>query len=174
MQKVNYPQLELFSKTEGYSETKKIERLNNSFFGYIRIYERITLILIGSAIMSIVSFSLGVERGKKLALTAKSESITGPKVESVPAPESQEIIQPPIHKDAPVNYTIQVASYENKASAEREAETLRKNGLLSLILAKGKYTVVCVGNFSNRETAKALLSELKKQKRYRDCLIRKL
>lgn len=165
-------QLELFSSTTKGAIETKAQTATRSFFCYLRSYERVIITLIGLVITGIVSFSLGIEKGKKLANT-KLESIASPKIQKNLSPEKQEVIKPPVVKDvAAENYTIQVASYQSKASAQREVEALRKKGLLPLVLSKGKYTVLCVGKFSNKETARSLLSELKK--RYGDCFIRKL
>lgn len=69
-------------------------------------------------------------------------------------------------------YTIQIASYAGKTSAQREMDTLKKQGLLPVIKSSGNYTVLCVGNFPDKATAKSLLTQLKKK--YRDCYIRRL
>lgn len=164
MEKNNYHQLELFSQIQkDYRQIKRQVR-NNSFFSYIRTYERVIIIIIGFVITGIVSFSLGVEKGKKLVTTPsiKMQDTLGPKIQPITIEK----------KDSLQNYTVQVASFQNKLEAEKEAKELRKNGLLPLILSKGRYTVLYVGNFSNKDTAQSLLSQLKK--RYRDCFIRRL
>jgi len=86
-------------------------------------------------------------------------------------PVKQEIILQPQQagKDC---YTIQIATYQAKDGAEREMAKLRRNGLSPLVIKKGAYSVVCVGNFNNKETAKSLLTKLRSK--YRDCYIRRL
>jgi len=69
-------------------------------------------------------------------------------------------------------YTIQIASYAGKTSAQREMDALKKEGLLPVIKSSGNYTVLCVGNFPDKATAKSLLTQLKRK--YRDCYIRRL
>ncbi|MBU1998427.1 MAG: SPOR domain-containing protein [Candidatus Omnitrophota bacterium] len=81
-------------------------------------------------------------------------------VESVPAPKDKGY------------YTIQVASYKTQVSAQREVEELKKKGFSSLILSKGKYLVVCVGKFEDKESAKSSIVRLKNK--YQDCLLRRL
>lgn len=188
MEKRSFSQLELFSQTkQNYHQPKGI---SNSFLSYIYNYEKTILITIGFIIIGIVSFSLGVEKGKRLSIvkfnshldmaakTKLSESvqiITQQQNQTAIKKEDASVkIQPqPIYtKDSIRNYTIQVATYQTNSHAQREVEILRKKGFNPLVLSKGEYTVVCVGNFSNKETAKSLLSELKK--RYRDCFIRRL
>lgn len=179
MEKENYSQLELFSQSKSPSDLKM--RLSNHLFSFIQNYEKGILLFVCFIITVIVSFSLGVEKGKKVAQLSISNQIKVNETRSLirtdkeqvqPAIEKQESIQPPKVKEYIENYTIQLATYQTKTYAQKEAEVLRKKGLLPLILSKSGYTVLCVGNFSNKETAKSLLSELKV--RYRDCFIRRL
>ena len=87
---------------------------------------------------------------------------------------------PSLQPDQPVErikieedyYTIQVASFEQKKSAQKEAERLSDIGYEILIVPKGKHSIVCVGKFAKREEAKDFSSKLKS--RYNDCLIRRL
>lgn len=180
MEKARHLQLELFSQGQkGHSEAKS-RTLGHFFLNYIWNYEKIILIIIGLVITGIVSFSLGVQRGKSLVekyqiLTpkTKSESAIVPKTQEQPKIEKQDMIRQ-ITSAGPLqyNYTIQLASYQNKTSAQKEAQELKRKGYLPLVLSKGQYIVLCVGNFSNKETARPILSELKK--RYQDCFIRRL
>ncbi|MFH1397470.1 MAG: SPOR domain-containing protein [Candidatus Omnitrophota bacterium] len=72
------------------------------------------------------------------------------------------------------SYTVQVASYKNNITAQKEAQRLRKSGLESLVLAKGKYSVVCIGSFTEKNKAQEVLLKLKTKKQYQDCLLRRL
>mgnify|MGYP001616705161 CR=1 FL=1 len=171
MEKENYSQLELFSQSKGPGDPKI--RLSSHLFSFIRNYEKGILFFICFIITAIVSFSLGVEKGKKvIKVNPPHPLIRTEKGQSQPVTEKQEGKQLPKVKEYIENYTIQVATYQAKTHAQKEAEALRKKGFLPLILSKSGYTVLCVGNFSNKETAKSSLSELKK--RYQDCFIRRL
>jgi hypothetical protein len=88
-------------------------------------------------------------------------------------PVKQEIILPasPADQDNSA-YTIQIASYSARDGAEKEMAKLRQKGLAPLVIKKGSYSVVCVGTFNNKETARSLLTQLKSK--YRDCYIRRL
>lgn len=163
MEKVKYSQLDLFSPSKDYREVKT---QTTNKLGYIRNYEKVIVIIIGFIITSMVSFFWGVEKGKQLIpATAQIKPVT----ERI---KKQSLIKEPVRKDPLHNYTIQLASYRSKTSAQKEADALRKKGHLPLILSKGKYSVVCVGNFSDKKMATNLLPEFKK--RYRDCFIRSL
>lgn len=173
MEKNDYQQLELFSQAKGNNrEKREISRL---FLNYIWAWEKAILIIIGLAVTGIISFSLGVERGKRITQVRTEEA---PPVLFIPLPGEAPSAQlpQPVKKEEPreylPNYTIQVASFLNKTSAQKEADTLKRKGLSPMVLPKGKFNIVCVGNFSQRKDAESLLSKLKKQ--YQDCIIRRL
>ncbi len=145
-QKEDYTQNELFTQDSGSGQYKPRARVE-PFFTRIRGYEKALLIIMGLVLLSIVSFSLGVEKGRRAALyrTRNAE---------------------------PLTYTIQVAAFKNRALALRHAQALESKGLSPLIFAKGNYIILCVGKFSNQESAQPLLNQL--QKTYAGCRIRRL
>ncbi len=165
MEKVNSPQLELFSQQQNNSAETKSAGFNFSFFNYMRGYEKTILLIIAFLTIGIISFSLGVEKGKGQKIPVTKEIAAPPKIQQPAVKQEEAILQ---------GYTIQIASYQARESARKEAELLKKKGLNPIILSKGKYSVLCVGSFSNREKAQALLLELEKNKRYKGCIIRRL
>ncbi len=193
MEKVNDPQLELFSQQVSGVPKKALPR--GSFLGQIRAYEKAVLIIIGFITISIISFSLGVEKGRKMAssnilMERAAVAVPAQPVVAAVAQKQETVLDRPqslnteaetVVKKEPVNdqkagknYTIQVASYKVKTYAQKEADILKNKGLSPLFLNKGNYVVLCVGNFVSRSAAESLLTELKKQKRYSGCLIRRL
>ena len=185
MDKINYSQLELFSQSKDYDRLRSKQKMSKTFLSYIWNYEKTLLIIIGFIISGIVSFSLGVEKGKKLAILKTNShldiavkiqqpaiNLTTSQNRYQPVIKKQDSIQQAEPKNYIQNYTIQVASYQSKTHAQKEAEALRKKGVTPLVLSKGDYIIVCVGNFSNRDAAKSLLLDLRK--RYQDCYIRRL
>ncbi|MBM3246815.1 MAG: SPOR domain-containing protein [Candidatus Omnitrophica bacterium] len=170
MEKEQDSQLELFSQGENEYGQAKAVRPDPSFLAHIWGYEKIILIIIGLVITGVIAFSLGIEKGKRLVRTQINAV---PKIQVQPKIENQEATQPVAPAESSQNaYTIQLASYQSKAAAQKEAEGLKRKGLAAVILPKGKYTVVCVGSFNDKERARPLLTELKK--RYQDCFIRRL
>jgi len=193
MNNQNSSQLELFSHSLGYSESKG--RLTSYFLRRIWVYEKVILFTIGFIITAVIAFSLGVEKGKTLAVlnsdarfdiakrrqpnaeAARPKYISTqeqPLLErknQTPVPKS-ETAAPLKSRDNLQNYTIQLASYKSRTYAQKEADTLKKKGLSPLIVSKGGYAVLYVGSFRDKENAKALLSELGKQ--YRGCFIRRI
>lgn len=184
MERNVYSQLELFSETKNY-DTVRPGSSNRLFFGYIRAHEKIILGIITLVIVSIFSFSLGVQKGGKLSglipgntkevpisTAIKPQKPADQKPAMHSAIEKEIVIEKPSIKDFQHNFTIQLASYKAELAAKKEADALKKKGFSPLVLSKGKYSVLCVGNFSEREKAKTMLSQFKK--RYRDCILRKL
>jgi len=180
MDKENHYQLELFSEENGQSQKKQI---SNSFLRYIWAYERSILISIGILATGVISFSLGVEKGKRLMMLKADAhlDLALNKQQEAPKPDTQSTInqkgqnQTPIKnepKEYSENYTVQIASYKTFGHAQDEVTALKKRGLSSFVLSKGKFSIVCVGSFPKQESARPLLVQLKK--RYRDCYIRRL
>lgn len=145
-EKQNYSQSELFTQSLD-SRHYKPHIPKNPFFLRIRGYEKITLLIMGLVLISIVSFSAGVENGKRAAFAKNGGQDQN-------------------------GYTIQVASFKNKELALRHAQSLKSDGLAPMVFAKGNYIILCVGKFSNQENAQPLLIQL--QRIYAGCRIRRL
>ncbi len=145
-EKQDYSQSELFTQ-ELDSGQYKPRIPSNPFFMRIRGYEKVMLLIMGLVLLSIISFSLGVEKGKRIAFVSNRNL-------------------------EPAGYTIQVAAFKNRSLALRQAQLLAKKGLAPLAFAKENYIILCVGKFSNRESAQPLLTQL--QRTYAGCRIRRL
>lgn len=179
----NTSQMELFSqmKEGGAGNTPS----TNPFLSFILSYEKTMLVIIGFIITGVICFCVGVEKGKKLAMLESRPAFkqpqlsapmqaaprqttqnTTPQEEKTPAP-SQATTQ-----DSDDNYTIQVASYQSKVYANKQASALQKKGLAAHVRSKGSYSILCIGKFNSKEKAKSVLAELKKS--YGDCYIRRL
>ena len=141
-------------------------------------YEKAILIILAILVTGIIAFSLGVEKGRQLTPLAQSTAVQRVKPLETTALAQTIIKKEVMLKQAPVAiqqqgvFTIQVASFKTKANAQKEAEMLKQKGLTTLFLARGGYTILCVGNFPNKETAQPLLSELNKH--YGSCYLRRL
>ncbi len=173
MEKSPGHQLDLFSDSqeEINSSPRRSERAY--FSKYIWGYEKAILMGIILLVTAIVSFSLGVERGKRIQSlpTPQANIHTKPSVEQLPKePEAKEQIIIP--KTTEGVYTIQVASFKTGSYAQKEAELLKKRGYKTTVLNKGEYVILCVGNFSDKKQAQSLFLELRRY--YKDCRIRRL
>jgi hypothetical protein len=165
-------QLELFSQPHSVRDVNP-ER-GHAFLSRLRAHEKIIITIMAMVISGVISFSLGVEKGKRISLLGASTRMDIAAIQApqeTPAKLTQAPPAPP--KETPKeSYVIQLASYKTKILAQKEAEVLRKKGFSPLVLSKGSYSVLYVGNFANREKAKLLLGELKK--RFKDCYVRRL
>jgi len=179
-------QLELFSESNSDSAVRG-RQSNGSFAAYIRRYEKIILSIIAIITTCIVSFSFGVEKGKRISrqnynsradlamqvpqpqvrtqvVTTKAVTISTPKQQNEASDQKIQQLMG--------SFTIQLASYKSKTSAQKEVESLKRKGFIPIVLLKGSFNVLCVGNFSTKKEAQSMLSELKK--RYTGCYIRRL
>ena len=147
----------------------------------------------------VFSFSVGVERGKKIALANSiknvySNVLSAPPEKAAPAPVAKQStlktmtpapVAVPIPQENITNevapalvsagtgsYTIQVASFKQLEYAQKEAEALRKKGYEIFVLPKGSYSIVCVGKFLGKDDADMTLARLKKT--YKDLMLRRL
>ena len=139
-------------------------------------YENVIISIIVLIMLIIVSFSLGIERGKKLLdsrapLRSDAVVVPAPFRAETREPALEEIKRPSLKKKTQP-YTIQVATFKRKASAEKEMSRLRRLNYDSFFQAKGKFYLVFVGNYATRELAKKDLRELRKI--YKDCFIKRV
>lgn len=173
MENNSHRQLELFS-TSRETVQRKNDSCGESLFFQIKNHEKALLITAGLIVISIISFSLGVEKGKKIA-SIRSHSRLDLALDEKPIKENIQTAVTAV-KEEPVTtkdgYTIQLACYKTRSYADKEAQTLKIKGLTPLIQEKGDYIVLCVGNFSDKETAKILLLKLKT--RYQGCYVRRI
>ena len=139
VEKQDYSQSELFSPLDNGGQYKR-QLPKNSFFLRFRGYEKVMLLIMGLVLTSIISFSLGVEKGRRVGDQS--------------------------------GYTIQVVTFKNRQLALREVQLLKEEGLTPMAFVKGDYIILCVGKFSNQESAQPLLIQL--QRTYAGCRIRRL
>lgn len=157
-------------------------------------YENTFLVTIGLIMLLIVCYSLGVEKGKRLA-RLKSESIEveqgqlekRPQFKSLQPPlgspqggSEDRNLQQPKQKKTKVKVAqaqktskappyIQVASFRTDKYARKEKEQLEEKGYQSFVATWGNFKVVCVGGYKNRAEASSALHKLRKL--YADCIL---
>lgn len=173
--------------------------------------ENLVIFSIVSIMVTVFTFSLGVERGKRIALREGNGpaldapvpeapvSAAGPvdpaeAVAAVKSPAkgsallaSLKTVNPAVSaanvpaaafqpqdvvKKTSGGFTVQVASYKSKKSAQKEVQALQKKGFKAYALPKGEHIVLCVGNFQKREEASMYGKKLKNN--YQDLVVRRL
>lgn len=140
-------------------------------------YEHIVFIFIGIIIACVVSFSLGVEKGKSIK-AKKAEAITEEEIRIPAAHTAETVVEEPAieipvepeKEEGPV-YTVRVASYFKESTAEKEMELLKGKGIDSFTYQSGRYYVVCVGRFEDKKKARS--EQRKLLKSYPDCYVKK-
>jgi len=138
----------------------------------------------------IISFALGVEKGKKVSKENVStrflaeSTLPSQEIQKEIPVKKEEIIETPVENKKiekekksdtimTSGYIIQVASYKKNSSyIQKEVEKLQSNGYKTITVAGGDYMGICAGMFSDREEAQKHLKEL--QRTYKDCFIRKI
>jgi len=171
MEKETGNQLELFSKPKDEFKLPG-NRFDKAYFTkYIWGYEKTILIVIAFLVTGIVSFSLGVEKGRRAQVNQPGIMASKPQILQ-PQSETGTVAKQPVALPLQEAYTIQVASFKANSYAQKEVELLNKRGYKAVTLNKGEYIILCVGNFPSKEQAQSLLLELNRY--YKDCRIRRL
>ena len=141
-------------------------------------YENIILLFIGSIMLLVIFFSLGVEKGKRSTIAQAG----GEKAENVisEAPQKEE---PKIAKNSEITekkvidipqklYTIQVSAFRKEGKAEKEIARLKNNGYDTFVMPSEGWLQVCVGRYASREESEKDFAALKKN--YPSCYFRKI
>ena len=176
-------QFELFSRSKGNLSNKSILNLNkNSKSSHIILnIDNLIIIFISIILAIIFSFSLGVEKGKRINInkiakrsekeiiqqTAKTTAVK----QHIKKEEKKGKISTDV-KEKVSKYTVQVATYKKGSYVKKEAQRLEKEGYKIIVVPKGKFIELCVGSFNDKNQAKLSLKKLRKK--YQDCFIRRL
>lgn len=183
-------QFELFPNSVG--GTERTAKPAFLFSSLTLSLENLIVVSIFFVMMVILSFTLGVERGKHVEaaspqtspLLSAAKDLVFKKQAALPAvktisdsenSQSAAIEEARIIKPTEIlknGYTIQVASFKKDEYAKKEAQLLIKKGYNIFIVPKGGYSILCVGKFPQKERAQSLLGELKLK--YKDSIVRRL
>ena len=126
----------------------------------------------------IVSFAMGVERGKRLAPLA----VAARRIEEAPPAKEPEAkkkaetkkepeIKAPSRGTPAGIYAIQLISYKKKRLAEREQRKLSGKNIEAFIVPSGEWFQVCAGGYADMREAGRALEKFSKD--YKGCFIRK-
>ena len=177
---INYkqPQFELFP-----ANSATLEDINKPKFLLANLtlsLESLVIFTILGIMVALFSFSLGVERGKHLAAQALDERVSAAwnvgartiaaapvAAAVVPATMVAPVVRPAVnHGFMTVRYTLQAATYGNEEFARQDALLLKAKHFQPFLIKNGKYWLLCIGNFSTRESASALLRKLPGEYRF--------
>ncbi len=183
-------QLELFSQEKPDSKP----RMPSSFLAYVKKFEKAILLIMSLVVVAVIAFSLGVEKGKRMASPESREASidrafrtatpaaqnpvdTQPAQQqtleqnTTPAPAPTNAVIQQQKKETQGRFIIQIGSFLSRTNANQEASVLKKRGFSPLIISKGRYNILCVGSYPTKEAAQASLNKL--QKSYQGCFIRR-
>lgn len=184
-------QLNLFAFEQGQRDIKKRNTI---------VVPLDTFLLLGIVIvlLFILFFSLGIERGRKIAerylaeknkaglesiddkFAVVSEDLDKPEnnnqkqqkeASAAAIKDSKEQVTVEEKKEES-KYIIQLVTYLKEKIALEEVNNLKKEGYPVYVSKKGEYTVIFVGGFKSREEAQKSMQTLRKK--YKDCFIRRL
>jgi septal ring-binding cell division protein DamX len=179
---INYkqPQFELFP-----ANSATLEDINKPRILLANLtlsLESLVILAILGIMVALFSFSLGVERGKGLAAQALDERVSaawnvGARTMAVPVavPAAPLAGMAPVTRNVPEQrpagyglgnrYTLRLATYGNEEYARQDALLLKAKSFQSFLIKNGRYWLLCVGNFANKESAVVLLRKLPGQYR---------
>ena len=142
-----------------------LPRLKNSI---TLSHENIIFLAICFVMTCIISFSLGVEKGRhdidfRVTRNQLPETRRG----------TERIRKREINADPKIQatYIIQLAAFKEIESAKDELAKLKREGYSADIKKSGSYYQLYIGNFNEEEKAQNALKKLKN--RYKDCYIYK-
>lgn len=176
-------QVEFFNDLPGTSGKPK-RKFNLARIALSLSYENIIIFSIGSIMLLIVCYSLGVEKGKRLVMVqgeeitieaepnpsfgfSQDDSKTGKPAEPQKKKIRVEVAKEP--EDLKKLPYIQVASFRTDKYARKEMQELKNKGYQSFLSKWGNFSVVCVGRYKNKDKARIALKNLKKL--YADCIL---
>jgi hypothetical protein len=182
---INYkqPQFELFP-----ANSATLEDINKPRFLLANLtlsLESLVIFTILGIMVALFSFSLGVERGKHVAAQALDERVSaawnvGARTIAAPVAVAVAPEAVPVPVERPMvnrvflpgtRFTLQAATYGNEEYARQDALVLKAKGFQSFLIKSGKYWLLCIGNFNNKEGAASLLRKLPSE--YRSSQVRR-
>ena len=152
--------------------------------------EKLIFSVISVILLYVIFFSLGIERGKKIAnrslnsnmhstavalqnknVENQNQKTTAEKNVSNLETTTQIVQEEKILPELKEFYSIQAAAYSNLSRAEKEASKVRAGGNEAIIDSSGKYHLLLIGKFKDKKDATALKKKL--ANKYKGCYVRK-
>ncbi len=145
-------------------------------------HESLILGVILLIMVMILCFTFGVERGKRIGAIKASARRDAKNIEeggvapmTVPMREeegisvNQEVV--PLVQEV---YAIQLITYKHEEYVNKELAKLKRNGFEPFVVRSGRFFVVNIGPYKNKDEALTILKEFKRQPSYRSAFLRKL
>ena len=133
---------------------------------------------------TILSFAIGFERGKKISkqivepaakgLTKKSVAQENIVTANPEKPTIRQQAEKPSPLEQKRKFAIQLIAYAKKDRALKQIEKLKEIGYRSFMDQSGKFFLVSIGPYVNREDAKQTLKRIKSKSLYQDAFIKRI
>lgn len=177
---------------ELFDEFKTEEKSFKLFKGQARLFqnrvfvfqlslEKTAFLFISAILILVVSFCVGIERGKRIvnitkppasvilpatkqqpdAIVVKKQTAQNFFVKTKSVPATNIITKTSSIPRKGIIYTIRIASYTNKKLAADETSKIRQIGFPAYVKTSGKYYLICVGDYMDKKQADAILPALK-------------
>jgi hypothetical protein len=164
-------QKDLFPEFEGEKKTRRFRKpYSFSHKTYIKLEQPYFIFLIICFLLvTLFSYILGYKKAKtKFIIKRTIQNVTKPIKKEKP------IVKENIKekKEERFIYQVQLVTYKSERYASEEIDKLKKEGFNPFIEKKGKYRIICVGDFKSNDEAKEILRKLKKK--YKDAFIKKI
>jgi len=193
---------ELFRDESSISGLGSLDRARKSFLSRHQLtltYDKLLLVLIAWVIVFALTYSFGVEHGKRTVeksleslLPAHTDTVSltvKPKTPPSEASPNEETIilvnqEPaadaePAPRPFPVadlakkgSYTVQLVTYADEKQAVREIDHLKTKGHEVFVIPSGHYYQVCANYFDDKVKARNFLKQFSELGRYPDAYVR--
>jgi len=174
---MNFPQQkELFDNQSSFQKRRFLGMGRKTLLEFSG--EKTIFLFIGLFFLLVLTFCLGIERGKKIKPIQRVELAQGLgshyeeiKEETKPSPATSSAKS---SKDTSTAflYTIQLATYKSQKYANQELKKLQ--GYDPRIVEQGNLWIIYAGRFKSKKEATAALKEINKKNRYKDPFVRKI
>lgn len=150
-------------------------------------HESLILGVILLIMVMLLCFTFGVERGKRIgAIKASARRDAKNIEEGEVAPMTMPMREEPMREEEGISvnqevvplvqevYAIQLITYKHEEYVNKELAKLKRNGFEPFVVRSGRFFVVNIGPYKNKDEALTILKEFKRQAPYRSAFLRKL
>lgn len=150
-------------------------------------HESLILGVILLIMVMILCFTFGVERGKRIgAIKASARRDAKNIEEGGVAPMTMPMREEPMREEEGISvnqevvplvqevYAIQLITYKHEEYVNKELAKLKRNGFEPFVVRSGRFFVINIGPYKNKDEALTILKEFKRQAPYRSAFLRKL
>lgn len=167
------PQKELFDSQSPFQKRRFLNIGKKTLLEFSG--EKTIFLFIGLFFLLVLTFCLGIERGKRIK-PIRSVELQGSGGSHYKEIKVRSVVDLPAEspKDTSISflYTIQLATYKSQKYANQELKELQ--GHNARVERQGNLWVIYAGKFESKKEAQGVLKKINKENRYKDPLVRKI